>query len=259
MGHSLGAATATLVSYAAQAYLNLTLEDSADPVPMLSAVLVAPPNVGDANFTQLFNEGVNARRIAFQYDIVPQAFCATMPACGDPLRGIFQVGACASAQPATGRSASQPLTSLSRVQNFTVVPTNNNGTVSSWSYSQIGGNLTIPGTGMPQVQSLPPSQPPPGKSWLFDGSSRSFLAPPPSSCRRVSQDESAWPALADLELCYATDFLAATHVCSYKCFLSQFAGYEDALQQSNCWLSSDPVGEGSLCPFGGWPLAYPGM
>jgi hypothetical protein len=37
------------------------------------------------------------------------------------------------------------------VQNFTVVPTDNGGTVSEWNYSQIGGSLTVPGNQMPQV------------------------------------------------------------------------------------------------------------
>jgi hypothetical protein len=83
-------------------------------------------------------------------------------------------------------------------------------------------------------------------------------SPPPPSPPRL-QNADAWPALAELQLCYATDFLAATHICSYKCFLSQYAGYAAALQQSNCWLSSQPVGNGSLCVGANWPIAYPGM
>jgi hypothetical protein len=71
----------------------MTLEDSGEQVPMLSAVLVAPPNVGAEDFVEVFNAGVNARRIAFQYDIVPQAFCTpSMPTCAGPLRGLFKVG-----------------------------------------------------------------------------------------------------------------------------------------------------------------------
>lgn len=80
MGHSLGAATATLVSYAAQQYLN---EQLAEAAPVVDAVLVAPPNAGPSGFVEAFNQLVNARSLAFEYDIIPQALCTpSMPACG---------------------------------------------------------------------------------------------------------------------------------------------------------------------------------
>jgi hypothetical protein len=70
----------------------------------------------------------------------------------------------------------------------------------------------------------------------------------------VSQDAATWPALANLQLCWALQFLTATHVCSYSCFLSQFV--LGAANHSACWLSHQPAGaEGSQCPH--WPSDYP--
>ena len=69
-GHSLGAAVATLVGFSAQGHLDSALGAKA---PVVGVVLAAPPNVGPPAFTSAFNTKVNARRLAFQYDIVPQA------------------------------------------------------------------------------------------------------------------------------------------------------------------------------------------
>ena len=38
----------------------------------MDAYLFAPPNAGDADFVSAFNKLVNARRLPFQYDVVPQ-------------------------------------------------------------------------------------------------------------------------------------------------------------------------------------------
>lgn len=68
-GHSLGGGVGTLVSYAAQSYLNQQMGAAA---PAVSSVLFAPPNAGSPEFVDSFNQLVNARRLAFEYDIVPQ-------------------------------------------------------------------------------------------------------------------------------------------------------------------------------------------
>ena len=69
------------------------------------------------------------------------------------------------------------------------------------------------------------------------------------------QDTASWPALQIVQFCWATQFLLATHVCSYSCFTSQFSPDPAA---SNCWLSPQPAGtQGSACM--GWPAAYPGV
>lgn len=39
---------------------------------VVSALLVAPPNAGSPAFVEAFNRRVNARRLAAEYDIVPQ-------------------------------------------------------------------------------------------------------------------------------------------------------------------------------------------
>lgn len=202
VGHSLGAAVATLASYAAQSYLDEQLGEGA---PVVGAVLVAPPNVAGPAFVAEFDQRVNARRLAFQFDIVPQAFCTpTMPACG---------GASADAS---------PVGALLAKAGVSVMPTNMPGNVSAWNCSQVGGGLPIAGDDMPQ-------------------------------------DAAAWPALQSIQLCWAVEFLLASHVCSYTCFTSQFAADADAAaRHSNCWLSPKPGGaEGSACM--GWPSAYPGM
>ncbi len=88
-GHSLGAGVGTLVSYAAQSYLN---QQQGAAAPVVGAVLVAPPNAGSPEFVDSFNQLVNARRLAFEYDIVPQVremvrslLCAQLHAVWRPL------------------------------------------------------------------------------------------------------------------------------------------------------------------------------
>lgn len=50
--------------------------------PVVDAVLFAAPQVGDDAFVQRFDTVVNARRIGFAGDLVPQVPCASrMPAC----------------------------------------------------------------------------------------------------------------------------------------------------------------------------------
>jgi hypothetical protein len=52
--------------------------------PVVNAVLFAPPNAGAAAFVDAFNAAVNARRLAFASDLVPQVPCPpTMAACGN--------------------------------------------------------------------------------------------------------------------------------------------------------------------------------
>lgn len=68
-GHSLGGGVGTLVAYAAQSYLNQQMGAAA---PAVGSVLFAPPNAGSPEFVDSFNQLVNARRLAFEYDIVPQ-------------------------------------------------------------------------------------------------------------------------------------------------------------------------------------------
>ena len=72
-GHSLGGAVGSLLAYAAQSYLDSQLGAAS---PAVSAVLFAPPNVGPPAFVDQFNKRVNARRIAMEYDIVPQVGAA---------------------------------------------------------------------------------------------------------------------------------------------------------------------------------------
>lgn len=71
-GHSLGAGVATLVSFASQAWLDTELGAEGGGAPVVGALLVAPPNAGPPEFVEQFNARVNARRLAMQYDIVPQ-------------------------------------------------------------------------------------------------------------------------------------------------------------------------------------------
>lgn len=76
-GHSLGGGVATLLAFAAQQFLEgEAAAAGAGPAngtaPLVSVLLVAPPSVGPPDFVARFNRLVNARRLAFEYDIVPQ-------------------------------------------------------------------------------------------------------------------------------------------------------------------------------------------
>lgn len=90
-GHSLGAGVATLLSYAAQQLLESeTVAAGAGlgnrTAPVVSALLVAPPSVGPPDFMARFNQLVNARRLAFEYDIVPQVSRPHRPSCSACVR-----------------------------------------------------------------------------------------------------------------------------------------------------------------------------
>lgn len=83
-GHSLGAGVSTLTAYAAQRYI----DKHSNSRTVVDAVLVAPPNVGNHAFVQAFSKLVNARRVVFEYDVVPQVPCApAMPRCNDTSAG----------------------------------------------------------------------------------------------------------------------------------------------------------------------------
>ena len=48
------------------------LDNNAHNNVTLDAYLFAPPNAGDAVFAEAFNQRVNARRLPFIYDLIPQ-------------------------------------------------------------------------------------------------------------------------------------------------------------------------------------------
>lgn len=116
-GHSLGAAVAQFVGFAAQTYLYDQLSKSA---PVVSTVLFAPPNVGPPAFASAFNKLINGRRIAFKEDVVPQIPCT----------------------PSQKSCAGSP--------NGFPVPTNQPGDTKKWMYTPVGGNLPIMPSDMPQ-------------------------------------------------------------------------------------------------------------
>ena len=72
-GHSLGGGMASLIGFATQSYLDTKLGAKA---PVASVALFAPPNVGPAAFANKFDTLVNARRLAFEYDVVAQVTLA---------------------------------------------------------------------------------------------------------------------------------------------------------------------------------------
>lgn len=74
-----------------QVYLDRKLAAAGKQPVAIGALLFAPPNVGDDTFVTDFNKKVNARRIAYVADIVPQVPCAPrMMACRNT---IFQTAA----------------------------------------------------------------------------------------------------------------------------------------------------------------------
>ena len=85
-GHSLGGAVGSLLAYASQSLLKSIFP--AGKAPRVDAVLFAPPNAGPPAFVDQFNKLVNARRIAMEYDIVPQvgvllqSVLWVLPPCG---------------------------------------------------------------------------------------------------------------------------------------------------------------------------------
>lgn len=93
-GHSLGAGVATLVAFAAQGYLDGAI--GAGGAPAVGAVLFAPPNAGSPAFVAQYDARVNSRRLAFEYDIVPQARlgwgwvgCSVQGGGGGPAAGVW--------------------------------------------------------------------------------------------------------------------------------------------------------------------------
>jgi hypothetical protein len=134
----------------------------------VDALLFAPPNAGDGVFADKFGKTVNARRMPFLHDVVPQIPCSpSMVGC--------------------------PRAS---------VPT---GSQKYWSYSPVPGSLVIQPSGMPQ-------------------------------------QADKWVLFGKIYPCQIGKFFAATHVCSYDCYLSQFGGDSN----NNCKLWEDS-GSGTYC------------
>jgi hypothetical protein len=68
-----------------QAYMDQkTAGSNKQAAAKVDALLFAPPNVGNIEFVRAFNSLVNARKVQFAYDVVPQVPCApSMAACPD--------------------------------------------------------------------------------------------------------------------------------------------------------------------------------
>ncbi|GAB4823518.1 hypothetical protein N2152v2_010564 [Parachlorella kessleri] len=123
-GHSLGSGVGTLLSLAIQSYLDEQLGPEA--APTVSASLSAPLNVGGPEFVDYFNERVNARRIVFQYDAIPQVPCEpAFPAC-------------------TQKDVLLP--------QFSIVPTDQPGNAKQWPFEAIGGGVVFGPGHLPQDQ-----------------------------------------------------------------------------------------------------------
>lgn len=74
-------------------------------------------------------------------------------------------------------------------------------------------------------------------------------APCPCPCRPLPlpQDGATWGRIKSMPLCWAADFLRASHTCSYMCYLSELAG-DQSVDGSMCWLSAKPGdAPGSQC------------
>ena len=76
-GHSMGSGVAQIAALDAAA----TLGNAGSNV-VVSAVLLAPPSVGNDIFAAAFNTAVNGRAVAFVYDPVPQVPCKGFYGCG---------------------------------------------------------------------------------------------------------------------------------------------------------------------------------
>ncbi|WIA41719.1 hypothetical protein OEZ86_009064 [Tetradesmus obliquus] len=111
-GHSLGAGVATLLSYGMQT----CLQQHEGPQVKLAALLMAPPNAGNAAFAAQFNKAVNARRLPFSFDVIPQVPCSpSMVGCADA-----------------------------------TVPTGTYQNDGLWQYSPVGGTIPLEAARMPQ-------------------------------------------------------------------------------------------------------------
>lgn len=155
------------------------------------------------------------------------------------------------------------------------------GGVKAWPYDQVGGTITVQPGWMPQVSSCTfggaglvharswpllrslkvlASSALRWQCWLLQclraGEPLPPNAPTRTLCSWPLQDAASWPALDSLQLCWASNFLYATHICSYTCWTSQFVPTNDTA----CWLAPQPPGApGSSCFL--WPASppYPGM
>ena len=58
----------------------------------LDAYLFAPPNAGNAVFAEAFNRRVNARRLPFVYDLIPQVRMSAMPTMASDQRQPAEAG-----------------------------------------------------------------------------------------------------------------------------------------------------------------------
>ena len=63
--------------------------DTAGVDAIVDAYLFAPPNAGDATFSAAFNELVNARRLPFEFDLVPQVGAPHCTACLVPCTAVM--------------------------------------------------------------------------------------------------------------------------------------------------------------------------
>lgn len=92
---------------------------------------------------------------------------------------------------------------------ITAVPTNQGG-VTAWDYESVGGQLHI-------------------------------------KANQIPVDTASWELITSIPLCWAKQYLVASHECSYLCYLSQFAGAPT--DNTRCWLRNIPEGtpQGEVC------------
>ncbi|KAF6262005.1 hypothetical protein COO60DRAFT_703516 [Scenedesmus sp. NREL 46B-D3] len=112
-------ASTCFAAVALQAYIDQKSASSGHTAARVDALLFAPPNVGNRQFVRAFNARVNARKVQFAYDLVPQVPCApSMAACPD-----------------------------------VPVPTHNPDGSGIWQYSSIGGDMLFSPASMPHQAS----------------------------------------------------------------------------------------------------------
>lgn len=159
-------------------------------------------NVGPPSFAARFNALVNARRVAFEYDLIPQALCTP------------RMTACAGMTP--------PQSALLAPLGIKVVPTNMPGNVAAWSYTPVGGcgaPAAVPGW-LRVVGRLGcgwRAPPRPGREAGGRSAARAPAprpTPPRCPCRSMPfqaagmpQDAAAWGALKNVQLCWTEQFL----------------------------------------------------
>jgi hypothetical protein len=96
-GQSLGAAVATLLAARAQKFLKERCADKPawqdwpGKHPLVTGVMFAAPHVGNNIFAQDFNARVNARRVAFHYDLTSQVRCMSAHVRVAPLEFFLHV------------------------------------------------------------------------------------------------------------------------------------------------------------------------